>query len=215
VAFCNACGATLEPGAAFCKKCGQKAPAAAPVATAAPTVTAGPPPTSSKGLKTFLIVVGVIVALGILGTVAATLVGLHIARRTHVSQTGDKVRVETPFGTVTSTKDPEEAARNLGVDVYPGARAMKTDAASVVVGGMKTVSAEFQTTDSPDKVFDFYKRKFPNANVTQGDEGHYTIVSMDRGSIVTINIEGTDGETHFHIANVIGKPDRSTSRATD
>jgi hypothetical protein len=165
------------------------------------------PPKTSSGLKTFLIVVGVVIALGILGTVAATLVGLHIARRTHVTQKGDRVRVETPFGTVTSTEDPEEAARNLGVDIYPGARALKSDAASVAVGGMKTVSAEFQTSDSPEKVFEFYKHKFPDANVTKSDQQHYTIVSTNRGSIVTINIEASGGETHFHIANVVGKPD--------
>lgn len=173
-------------------------PSAAPVAST---------PKTSSGLKTFLIVVGVVIALGILGTVAATLVGLHIARRTHVTQKGDRVRVETPFGTVTSTEDPEQAARNLGVDIYPGARALKSDAASVAVGGMKTVSAEFQTSDLPEKVFEFYKHKFPDANVTESDQQHYTIVSTNRGSIVTINIEASGGETHFHIANVVGKPD--------
>jgi hypothetical protein len=80
---------------------------------------------------------------------------------------------------------------------------------------MKTVSAEFETADSSEKVFDFYKHKFPHANVTTGDEGHYTIVSTDRGSIVTINIESTDSGTHFHIANVIGKPDRGANEASD
>jgi hypothetical protein len=171
--------------------------------------SSAPPPTTSKGLKTFLIVIGIIVGLGILGTFAVTLVGLHIARRTHVTQNGGRVKVETPFGTVTSTKDPEEAARNLGVDIYPGARSLKTEAASVTVGGMKTVSAEFQTPDAPEKVFEFYKQKFPGANVTQADQGNYTIVSMNRGSIITINIQAEDGETHFHIANVVGKPEHT------
>lgn len=214
MAFCNSCGATLEAGATFCTKCGAAVGATVPAPVSRPVAppTSGTPSTGS-GLKTFLIVVGVIVALGILGTVAATLVGLHIAKRTHVTQSGDRVRVETPFGTVTSTKDPEEAARNLGVDIYPGARALKTEAASVMVGGMKTVSAEFQTSDSPEKVFNFYKQKFPNANVTEGDEQHYTIVSTDRGSIVTINIEAAGDETHFHIANVIGKPNRGGEAA--
>jgi hypothetical protein len=213
VAFCNACGATLEPGASFCKKCGVKVPAAAPSPTApSPVATA---PSSNKGLKTFLIVVGVVVVLGVLGTVAATLVGLHIARRTHVTQSGDNVQVVTPFGKVTTSKDPDDAVRNIGVDIYPGAHALKTDAASVVMGGMKTVSAEFETPDSPDKVFEFYKHRFPHATVTEGDREHYTIVSTDRGSILTINIEESGGGTHFHIANVIGKPDRSANEASD
>jgi hypothetical protein len=214
VAFCNSCGATLDSSASFCKKCGGKVTGA--VSSSPPTPPVAPvagTPTTGSGLRTFLIVVGVVIALGILGTVAATLVGLHIAKRTHVTQKGDRVRVETPFGTVTSTKDPEEAARNLGIDIYPGARALKTEDASVVVGGMKTVSAEFQTDDSADKVFDFYKKKFPDANVTQNDQQHYTIVSTNHGAILTINIEATGGETHFHIANVTGMQNRSTTAA--
>jgi hypothetical protein len=215
LAFCNACGATLEPGASFCKKCGIKVPAApAATATASPVATASTPATS-KGLKTFLIVVGAVIVLGILGTVAATLVGLHIARRTHVTQNGDNVQVVTPFGKVTTSKNPEDAVRNIGVDIYPGAHALKTDAASVVMGGMKTVSAEFETSDAPGKVFDFYKHRFPHANVTEGDREHYTIVSTDRGSIVTINIEASDNGSHFHIANVIGKADHTASEASD
>lgn len=216
MAFCNSCGATLDSGASFCTKCGRKVTGQVSATSSTLPATAVPgTPATGSGLKTFLIVVGVVVALGILGTVAATLVGLHIAKRTHVSQKGDHVRVETPFGTVTSTQDPEEAARNLGIDIYPGARALKTDAASVVVGGMKTVSAEFQTDDSPDKVFDFYKKKFPDANVTQSDQQHYTIVSTKHGSIVTINIEAAGSETHFHIANVVGVQKRSGTAAAD
>jgi len=183
-------------------------------ATASPVATASTPATS-KGLKTFLIVVGVVIVLGILGTVAATLVGLHIARRTHVTQNGDNVQVVTPFGKVTTSKNSEDAVRNIGVDIYPGAHALKTDAASVVMGGMKTVSAEFETSDPPGKVFDFYKHRFPHANVTEGDREHYTIVSTDRGSIVTINIEASDNGSHFHIANVIGKSDHTANEASD
>lgn len=215
MAFCNACGATLEPGASFCQKCGVKVPAAPAAATNRSPVATAPTPATSKGLKTFLIVVGLVIVLGILGTVAATLVGLHIARRTHVSQNGDNVQVVTPFGKVTTSKNPEDAVRNIGVDIYPGAHALKRDAASVVMGGMKTVSAEFETSDPPSKVFDFYKHKFPHANVTEGDREHYTVVSTDRGSIVTINIEASDSGSHFHIANVVGKADHSANEASD
>ena len=80
---------------------------------------------------------------------------------------------------------------------------------------MKTVSAEFQTNDSPDKVFDFYKKKFSDANVTQSDQQHYTIVSTNHGSIVTINIEAAGSETHFHIANVVGMQKPSGTAAAD
>jgi len=132
-------------------------------------------------------------------------VGLRIARRTHVQTSGNSVKVETPFGTVVSTKDAAVAARNLGVDVYPGAEPVEDNAAAVTVGKMRTVSAEFETDDPASKVFDFYKKKFPHANVTTADEGHYTIVATGDGSVVTINIEPDGDHARFHIANVTGK----------
>lgn len=205
MAFCNSCGATLDPSAKFCAKCGASTgtPAATSVASAPQTL---PSPQASNGLKTVLIVLAVVVAFCIVGVMAATFVGLRLAKRTHVETNGENVRVETPFGTVESTKNPEEAARNLGIDIYPGARSLTTNAASVNVGKMKTVSAEFETGDPAEKVFDFYKEKFPHANVAQANSGHYTIVSTDKKNVVTINIQATGAKTHFQIANVSGVP---------
>ena len=60
MAFCNACGATVEPGAKFCPKCGAAVPAAAVASTAPAT------PAQSNALKIILIVVAVIIGLGIL-----------------------------------------------------------------------------------------------------------------------------------------------------
>jgi len=169
-------------------------------------------PRSRSGLKTLLIVVAALFGFCIVGVAAATFIGLRIARRTHVETSGDNVRVETPFGTVVSTKDPEVAARNLGVDVYPGAQPVENNAAAVTVGKMKTVNAEFETSDPADKVFEFYKKKYPHATVTTADEGRYTIVATGDSSVVTINIESDDDHTRFHIANVSGKsPGKSDS----
>src|SRR5438132_4820500 len=114
MAFCNACGATVEPGAKFCPKCGAAVPAAAVVSTPAT-------PAQSNAVKVILIVVAIVVGLFILGIGTATFIGWRIARHTRVEQDRGKVRVETPFG----TDDSDEAARNLGIDVYPGARALK------------------------------------------------------------------------------------------
>jgi len=153
-----------------------------------------------------LIVVAVIIGLGILGMVTSAFFAWRIAKHTHISSRGDKVRVETPFGTVESTQNSDEAARNIGVDVYPGARALKSSAGAVTFGGMKTAGAEFETSDAPEKVAEFYKQKFPGAMVsTQGDD-QYSIVSNEKNRVVTINIESQDGKTRINIANVTGKP---------
>ena len=121
----------------------------------------------------------------------------------HIENRDGNVRVETPFGTVQSTNNPDEAARNLGIDLYPGARVLKGNTATI--GGMHTVEAEFESDDSADKVMAFYTSRFPNANVTTKDQNHYTIVSTDKKNLITINIEPEDGKTRIKIATVSGK----------
>jgi hypothetical protein len=202
LAFCNSCGATLDPSTKFCAKCGA---AVVPGAMATGAAVPHPvPPQGRSGLKTLLIVVAVLIGLGIVGVAAATFVGLNIARRTHVQTNGQNVRVETPFGTVESSKDPGTAARNLGVEIYPKAQPVGNNAAAVSMGKMKTVNAEFEVSDSADKVFEFYKAKFPRATVTSADGGHYTIVASGDGAVVTINIDSDGDHCRFQITNVSG-----------
>jgi hypothetical protein len=204
MAFCNSCGTNLESGARFCPKCG----VSQPVSGTVPAASSSAPPArsqSSSAVKVILIVVAVVVALCILGVGTASFVGWRIARHSHIHSENGNVRVESPFGSVTSTTDPAEAARNLGVDLYPGANLLKGKSASVNVGGMHSVTAQLETDDSVDKVADFYKPRFPNANVSVKESGAYTIVSADGNNIVTINIKTEDGKTRIVIANVSGK----------
>lgn len=202
MAFCNSCGATLDPGAKFCAKCG----AAIAGAPAAPAATAAPaaPSKGTNAVKIILIVLAVIIGLGIIGTVTATFIGLRIAKHTRVTQDGKHVKVETPMGTVESSENAEEAARNIGVDVYPGAQIMQSDAANVNLPGMHTVAVNFQTDDPPEKVADFYKGQLPHANVNVSDDKHYTIVSTRNKNLITVNIGPEDGKTVINIASVSG-----------
>jgi hypothetical protein len=202
MAFCNSCGTSLEAGARFCPKCG----AALPLASAVPPTVSSPPAASSQGngaLKIILVVVAVIVVLGVLGIGTLMFVVRRIAHSRHTEDRNGNVRVETPFGTVQSTNNPDEAARNFGVDLYPGARVLQGNSATI--GGMHTVQADFESDDSADKVMAFYTAKFPNANVTTKDQNHYAIVSTDKKNLVTITIEPGDGKTRIKIATVSGK----------
>jgi hypothetical protein len=201
MAFCNSCGATLQAGAKFCPKCG----ATIPMADTIPANVGSTSATASQGggaLKVILIVVAVVIALGILGIGTLVFVVHHIAHNTHIKDNGGNVRVETPFGTVQSTNNPDEASRNLGVDLYPGARVLKGNTATIA--GMRTVEAEFESDDSADKVMAFYASKFPNANTTK-DQDHYAIVSTNNNNVITIKIEPKDGKTLIKIASVTGK----------
>lgn len=206
MAFCNSCGATLAEGTKFCSKCGKPvAGASAPPPTVA-GIPAPPPSTGGSGsLKTVLIVIGSVILVGILFVVALAFIGLHIAKRSHVSQNGDSVKVETPFGTVETTKDADQAAKDLGVDIYPGAQVQKDGASSATFGGMHTVTASFQSSDSSDKVCAFYRSKFPNANVSTSDRNRCTIVSNSPPNMVTINVDSSGEASRFQIVAVTRK----------
>jgi F0F1-type ATP synthase membrane subunit c/vacuolar-type H+-ATPase subunit K len=205
MAFCNSCGAVLTPGTNLCNKCGS-AIAAGPVTSAAVPAPTSPPTGGSSGFKIVLIVVAVVVAIGILGLVTLGIIGVHIARSTHVRQEGDHVKVDTPFGTVETSQDPEKVAQEIGVEVYPGAQPQKNDSSSATFGAVHTATAVFQSADSLDKVCSFYKSKFPNSAVTTSDQNRCTIVSNDQKNMTTISIETSGDMTKFSITTVSKKP---------
>jgi hypothetical protein len=205
MAFCNSCGASLDPGTRFCNKCGaavSSAPSA--VAVAAPPVAA-PAPTQGGGsgvLKVILIVVGVFVILGVLAVSTVAFIGWRVARNMHVKQEGNHVKVDTPFGSMETSRNPEEMARDLGVDIYPGARAEKNGSATASFAGIRTASAVFKSSDSVDQVSTFYKAKFPNAMVTTSDENRCKIIAQDNKNMTTIDIQADDGQTKIQITHV-------------
>ena len=204
MAFCNSCGAALTDGTKFCNKCG-----AATAAPPAPGMTApppSPPPTGgSSALKIILIIIAVVVGLGILSVGAFSFFVYHIAKSSHITQEGDHAKAETPFGSFESSKDPEQTAKDLGVDVYPGAQVQKNGTASVTLGNMHTVAANFESSDSVDKVCAFYKSKFPNSTVNTSDQNHCTIVSSDQKNMITINVQASGDTTKFQITSVSKK----------
>ena len=205
MAFCNSCGAQITEGTQFCSKCGK--PIAGGLASS--TAAAAPTPAAAGGnsgaLKTILIIVGAIVLIGVVGIASLTFIGLRLARHSRVMQDGEHVKVETPFGTAETSKDPEEAAKELGVDVYPGAESQKEGSSTATFGRVRTVSAAFQSSDSVDKVCAFYRSKFPSATVSSSDRNRCTIVSNDPPNMITINVEPNGDGSRFQIASVSSK----------
>jgi hypothetical protein len=209
MAFCNSCGATLDGGARFCTKCGATQPgaaaaAASPVFTPA-AATPGTPQKSGGALKIILIVVAVIVFLGILAIGAVSFIGYRIARHSRIHNENGNVRVETPFGSVNTSTDPDDAARNLGVELYPGAEVVKGTTSNMTMGAMHTAAADLESSDPVITVGEFYKSRLPNASVVSTTADRYAIVSTDKKNMITINIESKDGKTRIHIARVSGK----------
>jgi hypothetical protein len=207
MAFCSSCGSNLEAGARFCSKCGAPA-AAVPAAATAPPVSLppAPPAKSSSALKIILIVVAVIFVLGIVGMGTFAFVVHRIVSRIHAETSKDgSVKVDTPFGGLESTEDPNQAARNVGVEVYPGATLMKNGSANVAFGSLHSATAEFESDDPVASVAAFYGSKFPAASITSAGE-RTTILVGQKGNMTTISIEPEGGKTRIHVAKITGKP---------
>jgi len=206
MAFCNSCGATVTDGTKFCNKCGSPIPAgpSAPAVTAAAPLAPPPSKGGSSALKIILIILAVIIGIALLGMVTCGIVIHRIAKSAHVSPNGE-VKVETPFGSMETNKDPAQAAKDLGVEIYPGAVAQKNGTATMTFGNMHTVTATFETGDSVDKVCDFYKAKFPSSTMTTSDQTHCTIMSGDQQNMITITAQANGGTTKLVIANVSKK----------
>jgi hypothetical protein len=210
MAFCNSCGATLTEGTQFCSKCGA-AVTGTPggMSTAGPGQTPMPAPPPSKGsssaLKIILLIVGGLVLISILGMVTCGIVLHRAMKNARVSRSGDNVKVETPFGSVETSKDSDQVAKDLGIDIYPGAEIQKAGSASATFGNVHTVTGSFESSDSVDKVCTFYKSRFPSANVTSSGQGRCSIVSNAPPNMITISIEPQGDGSKFVIMSVSKK----------
>lgn len=191
MAFCNSCGAQLAEGTNFCSKCGAAA-TGTPGGIPKP-IAPGPPPSSgsSSTLKIVLMIVGVVVFIGILGMVTCGIIVHRAIKSAKLSQKGDNVKVETPFGAIETSNDPQKVADELGVEVYPGAQLQRTGTASVTFGSFHTVTAKFESNDSVDKLCDFYRTKFPNATAQSSDQRHCSIVSGAQGNSTTVTVDSS------------------------
>ena len=205
MAFCNSCGATLNEGTKFCNKCGATVTGAP--ASAAQPATPAPPPSKggSSALKIILIIVGVVVLIGVLGMVTCGIVLHRVIKNAHVNQKGDNVKVETPFGNMETSTDPDKTAEELGIEIYPGAQVQKAGTAAVTFGSLHTVTANFESGDSVDKVCDFYKLKFPSAQVSSSDQAHCSIISGDKGNSTTITVQPSGDGSRFTIVTLTKK----------
>ena|SRR3974390_1718495 len=205
MAFCNSCGAQLAEGTNFCSKCGA-AVSGTPGGIPQP-IAPGPPPSSgsSSALKVILMIVGVIVLIGILGMVTCGIIVHRAIKSAKFSQKGDNVKVETPFGSVETSNDPQKVADELGVEVYPGAQVQKAGTASVTFGSLHTVTGVFESNDAVDKVCDFYRSKFPNANVQSSDQTHCSIVSGGQANSTTVTVDSSGDGSRLTIVRLTKK----------
>jgi len=202
--FCTSCRAEMDASAQVCPSCGKAVGGAAPQAAA----PAAAPQKSGGALKVILLVLGGLFLLCLVVVVLAVGGAYYFAKQSHVEQGPEGAKVETPFGTVEATKDDaEKIAAKMGIEVYPGARALP-GAASVTMGSMHSATAMYESDDSAEKVAEFYRKQFPHATVTatrgedEKDSPHTVMAFGDSGKWTTITIEPSGEGCKFTLASV-------------
>lgn len=206
MAFCTGCGAQIDDNVSFCTKCGAKTGAAGQAvstggAAAAPAMQAAPAKGNNTVLKVVLVIVGIFVLFGILAVAGMFYVGYKVKNSVKVD--GNTATIDTPWGKVASTNDPEAVAKQLNVDLYPGAKA--TDTSGVVtLGNITTGAMTLETSDSVDAVMNFYKAKYPKAQVMSSGDSHSVLMVGDKDNLLTITVDGSGGTTTIQISRTQG-----------
>jgi zinc ribbon protein len=211
--FCTKCGASLDPGARFCVRCGTPAADAGAAAAPPPAGAAEPPPMmsaapqpyaapgappqqSTSAVKIILIVVGIFVGLGILAGAAVMFGVWSLARAVKTDPSGDKVSISTPMGSMTVGKT-QVTEEELGIPIYPGAEpeqgSMRLGSAK---GSMETFV--FRTKDSPQRVIEFYRDKMGDKMeyLTTPQGGMITSAKSEKeGYMITVGKDDDKGDT--------------------
>lgn len=214
--FCSKCGAAISPGAQSCSSCGT--PIVAAVPPAQPTVAyvppvAAPAKSGSSALKIVLIIVGVIVAFGVLAIGTVGYIGYRVAHSVNVSKDGSKVSVNVPgAGSFSANSSQKFTAEELGADIYPGATTGKGSARMTTPAG-SWITAVYVTSDSKDKVLAFYKDKLgDSASVIDTPDG--AIVSLKKseqeGVVITITANSSEYSGKTQVAIVHTKTNKTT-----
>ena len=201
MAFCTACGARMEDTSHVCPKCGAGVSAPAAASAAAPTASIARQNTGRNAVSIVLIVLVVVIALGVLATIGTVFALKKMARKVRVEAGPSSAVVTTPFGSVTAD-DPAAVAKQPGVDLYPGARGIKGSAA-VGFGGMQVAAGKFESDAAPEKILEFYQRRYPKAAIRVVGAASSMVFSTDQG-MITIKVRSRGDGSLIEIARVGG-----------
>lgn len=164
---------------------------------------APPPKSGSSALKIILIIVGIFVALGILGAGAIGYGVWRVAHSVHKSANGD-ITISTPKGTITANETQHFTESDLGVPIYPGAT-QGSGGMRMKIAGRSMVTANYLTGDAKEKVLAFYKDKAgANAQTMTTDTGGVITTGNDSESITITVLQSpdeNDGKTQITIVH--------------
>jgi len=138
----------------------------------------------------------------------------HVSVSTDRGAHGGNVDVETPFGSVHVREDSKLDPRSMGVPVYPGA-VLDGDHHHLAQVELKfgndeskelaVVAGEYTTTDSFEKVRDYYRNELPHWLIADDHRGRVNFSFTEGGHKRIVVIEGWNGGTRIKLAS-IGEP---------
>jgi hypothetical protein len=153
--------------------------------------------------------------LGVLGIVTLVGTGLFVADRWRVmdNDARGEATVETPFGSVHVRDNARFDPKHLGVPIYPGA-VREEDSRKLasfrfdfgdVHKAFAVSAATYRTSDSVERVTDFYRDQLPHWLISQKENGGLQLSFTKHGYKRFVAICEDDGETRIALAS-IGEP---------
>ena len=157
----------------------------------------------------------VVLMLGVLGIAALVTMGLYVADNVSVTERSARgeTTVETPFGSVHLRDNARLDPRQMGVPIYPGAvrneDSRKLASFHFDFGDVHKAfafsAAEYRTSDSVDRVTDFYRDQLPHWLISQKEDGCMQLSFTKHGYKRFVAIYEDGGETRIALASV-GEP---------
>jgi hypothetical protein len=156
-----------------------------------------------------------VLMLGFLGIAALVATGLYIADNVRVTESDARgaATLETPFGSIHVRDNARLDPKHMGVPIYPGAvreRGSRKLASfrfdfGDVHKAFAVSAAEYRTSDSVDRVADFYRGQLPHWLISQKEGGGMQLSFTKHGYKRFVCIYEDDGETRIALASV-GEP---------
>lgn len=154
--------------------------------------------------------------VGLVGFAVLVSTGLYIADHVRVSAGDggrDSATVETPFGTIRVHDHSRFDIGHFGVPLYPGAARVHNSRALASLHfdlgdlhkDLSFSAAEYRTSDSVERVTDFYRSELPHWLISERNDGCMHLSFTKGGYKRIIAIREQDGETRIALASV-GEP---------
>jgi len=149
--------------------------------------------------------------------------GLYLARNVRVETAarngGNYVSIDTPAGQLSIHAHDKPGSAATGVPLYPGAHSTRDSGGDAVVewnsnngkndSGFSLTASEMVTSDSLDKVLDYYRNQLPNWVIVNERGGAVRLELREGGykRIIAIHVEHGERHdvTHIGVASV-GEP---------